>query len=127
MYDVGDHLFQLVDELAWVVTSSLNLAQAFLPDTRQFGTFEKFFTDESDEFYTHGCGYEVLFGQHYLVSFVKCLDNLGTCGGATYTILFHGLAQFLVVDQFTCCLHGADERTLGIGFGGLCPLFHQLG
>ena len=52
-------------------------------------------------------------------------DDGGACGRATDAVFLHSVAQFFIVNEFACRLHGAQERTFVIHLWGLRGLFQQ--
>ena len=47
--DASEHLFEFVEELAWLVGAVFDVAQVFFPDTRQLGTFQHLLVDDVNE------------------------------------------------------------------------------
>ena len=82
--------------------------------------------DEADEFHPRGSGYKVLSFQPNIMPLEEGLDDGGPGGRSADTVLFQGIAQFVVVHQTTCSLHGAQERGFCVRFGWLCPFFGQV-
>ena len=56
-----------------------------------------------------------------IIALKQRLDDVRTCGGAADAILFHQLAQRLVVYETASRLHGPEQRGFGVGLwrGGL--------
>ena len=60
MYDGGDLLLQLVDELLGIVLLGFDVAQLLFPDTRELTALEQFLADEVYEFDARGGGHKTL-------------------------------------------------------------------
>ena len=56
-----------------------------------------------------------------IIALEQCLDDVRTRGGSADAILFHQLAQCLVVHETAGCLHGPEQCGFGVGLwrGGL--------
>ena len=81
--------------------------------------------DDADEFHACGGSEEVLALFADVASLEECLYDGGASGGASYAVLFHGIAQLFVFDELSCCLHGAQQGGFGIWFWGLGPFLCQ--
>ena len=121
------HLFQFVQELLCRVFASLYLPQFLFPSPCQFGRFEQRGDDGVDEFDPDIGGAQGLALLHDIVSLVEFLDDSRTCGWSSYAVLFHGVAEFFIVNGLSCCLHGTEQGRLGVVFGWCCGLFLQPG
>ena len=57
-----------------------------------------------------------------IIALEQCLDDVRTRGGSADAILFHQLAQCLVVHETASRFHGPEQRRFGIGLRW-CGLF----
>ena len=55
------------------------------------------------------------------------LDDVGSCRGASDTILLHRLTELFLLDELTRGLHSTQERRFGVVLRGLGLLLAELG
>ena len=99
----------------------LDAAELTLPLACQLGALQQFFVDRVDQADTRRGGYQMLPLTTDIIALEQCLDDVRTRGGSADAILFHQLAQCLVVHETTSRLHGPEQRGFGVGLwrGGL--------
>ena len=76
--NVGDHIFQFVDERLRLVLSPFDLAELAFPYSRKFCGFEQFLMDGGNQFAAGVGGIETFALAADVVAFEEGLDDGGT-------------------------------------------------
>ena len=121
------HLLQLLQKLSGIIGTLLYFTQLLFPYTRQFGRFQQLFVDNLNQFHTRRGSYQVLFLLTDIVALEERLDNGSTRGRTADTVLFQGIAQFVVIHQLAGSFHGAQQGGFGVRTRRLRPLLVQVG
>ena len=121
------HLFQFADKLRRAVFAAINLAQLPLPASCQLGAFQQLLMNQVYQLYARRCGVERLALLADIVAAKERFDDRRTGGGASDAVLLERIAQFLVLDRASGCLHGAQQGGFRVGLGWLGELLCQLG
>ena len=127
MDELGNHLFEFGNKLVGTVSATLNLTEFVFPKTREFGTLEEFFLNQTDEGNSCGSGFQTLALLTDVAALVERLDDGGSRGRTTDAVFFHRLTEFFVVDIATSGFHGAQERGFGEGLGRSSFLLRERG
>ena len=115
--EIGNHLFEFGNKLLSTVGATLNLTEFVFPKTREFGTLEEFFLNQTNEGYACGSGFQTLALLTNVAALVERLDDGGSRGRTTDAVFFHRLTEFFVVDIATSGFHSAQERCFCEGLG----------
>ena len=100
IYNAVQHILQFVNKDFGFVLSTFNIAKFLFPTTCKFGTFQQVVSYDAHKLYTRWGCHNVFLFTAYIVTFEERLDYCCASRWATYAVLLHCIAQFLVIYQF---------------------------